>query len=98
MSKLYLAGRMSHLPQHNFPRFHQEAARLRSLGFEVINPAEINADETNWLLCMRADIHALIECDGIALLENWELSRGARLELEIAQRLGLTINLCSELI
>ena len=70
--------------------------RLRALGHEVVNPAELNCDTPDWLTCMRRDIHALIECDGIALLENWELSRGARLELEIAQRLGLSINLCSE--
>jgi len=104
--KIYVAGPMSGLPELNFPAFHAEAARLRGLGHEVINPAEINggADEVvacasmnteqyaaHWSKCMRADIAALIDCDGIALLPGWEKSRGASLEHHIAQALGMAV-------
>ncbi len=90
--RLYLAGPMSGLPELNFPVFHAEAARLRALGFEIVNPAEINADTAaTWLDCMRADIKQLVDCDGIALLGGWEQSRGASLEHAVARGLGLRV-------
>lgn len=61
------------------------------------NPARINADTQEWLTCMRRDIAALIECDGIVLLPRWEWSRGAILEHDIALRLGLQIFLLEQL-
>ncbi|MFM0135073.1 DUF4406 domain-containing protein [Caballeronia grimmiae] len=90
--KLYIAGPMSGYPELNFPAFHAEAARLRQLGYEVINPAEINADPAaGWLECMRADIRELVTCDGIALLPGWEKSRGATVEHTLARGLGLSV-------
>lgn len=90
MKRLYIAGPMSGLPELNFPAFHEAAARLRARGFEVVNPAEINADpSTGWEACMRADIAQLVTCDGIALLPGWEHSRGAKLEKHIAEAIGM---------
>lgn len=43
--KVYIAGPMSGLPQHNFPAFDAAAADLRSRGFEVISPAELDDPE-----------------------------------------------------
>lgn len=90
--KLYLAGPMTGYPELNFPLFHAEAARLRSLGFEIVNPAEINADPSaGWLDCMRADIKQLVDCDGIALLPRWSESRGATIEHNLVRGLGLRV-------
>ncbi|MFP3799460.1 DUF4406 domain-containing protein [Paraburkholderia sp. SIMBA_027] len=90
--RIYVAGPMTGLPDLNFPRFHAEAARLRALGHEVINPAEINPDVgMKWADAMRADIRELVTCDGICLLPGFEGSRGARLERHIALELGLEI-------
>lgn len=89
--KVYLAGPMTGYPNLNFPLFHSEAARLRAMGYEVVNPAEINADpKADWAGCMREDIRELVGCDGIALLPGWSKSRGASLELYIAEALGMT--------
>lgn len=87
--KIYVAGPMTGHPHLNFPTFHAEAARLRALGYEVINPAELNADPSaGWLECMRNDIKHLVDCDAIAMLEGWQTSRGASLEYTIALTLG----------
>lgn len=90
--KLYIAGPMTGLPDLNFPAFHAEAARLRALGYEVANPAEINPEPgMAWAECMRRDIPELVRCDGVVLLEGWERSRGASLEAHIAHSLGMRL-------
>ena len=92
MKRVYIAGPMTGLPDLNFPAFHAEAGRLRALGYEVANPAEINPDPTaGWQACMRADIAQLVTCDGVRLLEGWERSRGASLEAHIAHSLGMRL-------
>lgn len=92
MTRLYLAGPMSGLPELNFPAFHAEAARLRSLGFDVVNPAELCDDIAGaWAQCMRRDLAALLTCEGIALLPGWERSRGATLEHHVAKALGMLV-------
>lgn len=97
--RIYLAGPMTGITQLNFPRFNAEAARLRELGFTVINPAEINADTSKcWRDCMRADIRELVTCDAIALLPGWERSRGAALEHHIMTMLGLAVFTVDELV
>ena len=92
MKKIYISGPMTGLPDLNFPAFHQAAKDLRAMGFDVVNPAEINADpSTGWQECMRADIKALCDCDTIAMLPGWQRSNGAHLEVHVAHRLGIEV-------
>lgn len=91
-TRLYLAGPMTGYDDLNFPQFHHVAGQLRALGFDVVNPAEINVDpKSGWQDCMRADIQQLVTCRAIALLPNWQQSRGACLEHHIAQALGMHV-------
>jgi len=84
---------MTGLPECNFPAFHAAAAELRARGYEVANPAEINAETGgDWHFYLRADIKALCDCDAIVLLPGWENSKGAHLELHVAHRLGLRVS------
>lgn len=82
---LYVSGPMTGIAEHNYPAFHAEAKRLRAAGFEVINPAEINVGpNASWHDYLRADVRAMMRCNGIVMLPGWEDSRGARLEYHIA--------------
>lgn len=92
MKRIYISGPMTGLPDLNFPAFHAAAKALREIGYEVVNPAEVNPDaEKAWQECMRDDIRALCDCDAIALMDGWEASKGAHLELHIAHRLGMEV-------
>lgn len=107
--KVYLSGPMKGYPDSNFPEFHRRAAHLRLLGFDVVNPAEIKIDMEEppesahgewkqfYQMCLRADIRALMDCDGLVLLRGWERSNGSHLELHIAHRVGMEIMLMDEL-
>jgi hypothetical protein len=113
MTTVYLAGPMTGIKNLNFPLFNAEAARLRELGYTVMNPAEINggADElvacaamtpaelkAHWRKCMRRDIAVLMTCDAIALLPNWFKSKGAKLEVRIGADFDMPINMAADLI
>lgn len=99
MKRIYISGPMSGIPEHNFPAFNAEAARLRALGYEVVNPAEVNTDTSmTWHQCLREDIKHLCDCDALALLPGWEHSTGAHLELHIAHRLGMKIVMAKEIV
>lgn len=97
--KIYLSGAMTGLPDFNFPAFHAEATRLRALGHEVINPAELNPDtDTPWHECMRRDLAAMLTCDTLALLNGWQKSAGAHLEMHVAHRVGMHIVTACEVV
>jgi hypothetical protein len=90
--KLYLSGPMTGIPEFNFPAFHKAAASLRASGYEVVNPAELDAADTTpmaWEDYLRRDLRVLLDCQGIALLPGWENSRGAKLESTVALALGM---------
>lgn len=96
--RIYISGPMTGLPQLNFPAFNAEAQRLRDLGHQVVNPAEINPDNAmTWQACMRRDIAELMTCDTLALLPGWQKSSGAHLEMHLAHRLGMEIFMPGEL-
>ncbi|GHC72744.1 hypothetical protein GCM10007320_08830 [Pseudorhodoferax aquiterrae] len=93
MKRVYIAGPMSGHPEMNFPAFHAEAARLRALGFDVVNPAEIKAEPAGcWHAAMRADIAQLVTCDGVATLPGWQRSRGASIEVGLAYGLEMPVH------
>lgn len=103
--RVYIAGPMTGYADLNFPAFNAKAAKLRALGYVVINPAEINDENpadaltmtseelaAHWQKCMRADITALLTCDRIVMLDGWTRSRGATLEHHVAKALGMPVS------
>lgn len=86
--RLYIAGPMSGLPDFNYPAFHAAEAQLWAAGYETLNPAN-NGEQDSWEGYMRAAIAQVIQADGIAYLPGAYSSRGARLELRLAEELGM---------
>lgn len=90
ISRIYLAGPMSGLPEMNYPAFNAEAARLRALGLMVENPAQ-NPKQDTWQDYMRAAIRQMMTCTHVALLPGYAASRGAMIESNLAIELGITV-------
>ncbi|MDE2254313.1 MAG: DUF4406 domain-containing protein [Betaproteobacteria bacterium] len=89
---IYLAGPMTGLPDFNRPAFFAAEARLRDLGYSPINPARNGLPlRAPWHHHMRRDLGMLLACAQVALLPGWETSRGARLEVSIADALGMRV-------
>lgn len=92
--KLYVSGPMTGVPAHNFPAFNQAASELVAAGYEVLNPADNfgGATDRDRSEYMRLDIQHVLAADGLAMLKGWESSKGAMLEVAIAQELKLPVN------
>jgi len=90
---LYIAGPMTGLPDYNFPAFNTLAAKLRAEGYTVLNPAESDGGTTYKPrpFYMRRAIEMLMQADAVVLLPGWLNSKGALLEVEIAQELDLPL-------
>jgi len=87
---LYIAGPMTGLPEFNFPAFHKAEDRLCAVGFEVLNPARNDEPSPpTWENWMRLALAQVVRADGVALLRGWEKSKGAQLEVRVAQALGI---------
>lgn len=92
MARIYCAGPMRGYDNFNFPAFNVAAEELRALGWDVVNPVDINPDpNTPYAECMRKDIEQLLTCDSIYMLTGWEKSQGATLEHSIALSLEFDI-------
>jgi hypothetical protein len=90
--KLYISGPMTGYVELNYPAFTQVAQLLRDAGYEVVSPHELNPiTATDWKECMKVDIRALLDCEGIATLVGHEKSKGATLENTIAAAMGMEI-------
>jgi hypothetical protein len=91
MKKLYICGRV--IGDANYQRKFKDAeAELRAAGFRnIANPARLVPPETGWRTAMRMCLKALLDCDGLAVLPDWNESRGAKLEIRIASELGIEI-------
>lgn len=85
---LYLSGPMSGYDDSNYPAFNEAAELLRRMGYTVLNPAEDNHPDHQYADLLALDIADVLKCEGVAVLEGWWASVGARLEVNIAGTLG----------
>lgn len=97
MSKLYVSGAMSlhkdnvEDPWH-FKAFAEAASALKAVGFETEDPGEKGlVDGWTWEDYLKYDLKQMIDCDGVATLDDWIFSAGAQLEVHVARRLGIPV-------
>lgn len=89
--RIYIAGPMTGLPEHNYPAFHKAAAEWRAKGWDVANPAESfgGSTEMKYITYAMRDVNLLKESSAIALLPGWDspTARGSVWEYAIATQI-----------
>lgn len=91
--KIYISGAISGIPFHMVTdQFNKAEAELVEKGYEPVNPLNNGIERSaSWLDHMRADIKMLLDCDAIYMLVGWPDSKGAIIEKQLAQNLGLKV-------
>lgn len=92
MSKIYISGPITGMPDLNRKAFSAMAAKIRDAGHIPVNPHEVCAhlsETATWADYMRLDIKAMMDCDAVAFLPGWWESRGACVEERLAIDLGI---------
>lgn len=100
--KLYLSGPIKGqlCAEANFNHAEDQ---LSAAGFGIVNPFACPAicravgvatcidstTDAHYDHMMRGDLAAMLACDGVALLNGWQASRGARLEHSVALLVGI---------
>lgn len=102
-STVYLSGPMSGYDKFNRPAFDEAAAALRRNGYTVIVPGEgehyDEAEIAAWEVgrkkrefYLSRDIDFIQEAaDYVVVLPGWEESEGAKLEVVVAQAIGVPV-------
>jgi|688.fasta_scaffold69399_7 hypothetical protein len=92
--KVYLSGKISGLDHLQALALFQEAEEklIEKFQLEVVNPMKINHEhDLSWESYMKEDIKFLLDCDFIFMLDNWQESRGAIIELNLAMNLKIKV-------
>lgn len=85
---------MSGYPDFNYPAFREAEKRLIQEGQKgVVSPAQDNLVTGNvpWHVCLKLALTQMMDCDGVVLLEGWEGSKGAQLEVHVARSLFIPV-------
>lgn len=98
-TKVYISGPMTGYENFNYPAFNQAEERLKAAGHEVENPAKNpDPDPKTWENFMRMALKQLCECDIVVVLPGWEKSRGAVIEVGLAETLGMKVYEIGEMV
>lgn len=92
--KLYIAGAITGVENYRH-HFEKAAEYLVDEGYDVASPTWFDAQgemlQWGWNEYMRATIQMMLNCDGVALLDNWVDSKGAKVEVDLANNVGIEV-------
>src|ERR1700712_4511432 len=93
MNKCYIAGQVSGLPEAEYQaKFRRAEIAVKILGYEPVNPVTLPHDhDKTWQSYMRDTITHLLTCNAVYALSDWQQSRGARIEIQLAKDLDIDI-------
>ena len=90
--RVYVSGPMTGIEDSNAPAFYEAAVSLRKQGYAVCSPTETSEFLGKGLghsQYLRFDFERLLEADFVVVLDGWETSLGALVEILMATRMRL---------
>ena len=92
-TKIYLSLPISGYDlQERIDTAMQMEVKLRGLGYDVFNPLDNGlTHEASTYEHMKADIKALLDCDGVLFMHGFNRSAGCHTELCVAMACGLDV-------
>ena len=98
MKHIYICGPVSgRIPKEAADHFAAAEYRIFNTALEnnqqicISNPTRFCSPDFEWHKAMRLCVGEMSKCVGIALLQGWQHSRGAMLELKLAQDLHIPV-------
>lgn len=94
--RIYISGPMTGIPNFNAGAFNRAEEDLTIRGHFCVNPASLGGGEElqwTWDDYLKRDIISMLteKCEAIAVLDGWQKSKGAMLEVHIGRELGMMI-------
>lgn len=99
MNSLYIIGPVAGKPNDNKEAFVSARRALKADGYLCAIPHDYINEGTDWGTAMRISITAMLSMehgiknkpafDGVAMLDGWEESKGAKIEKQLAEALGI---------
>ena len=90
--RLYVIGPVTGRENLNRKVFEDAKEKLWDAGYDVLIPHDVVPPDASHEQAMRLSIKTMLGCDGVAALTDWDESRGAKLEREVAIACGLEIH------
>lgn len=91
-NKIFISGRISGIRYDYAKKNFAKAEKVWSKrGYDVVNPIKLCNPNWSWLHCMIVCLWHLIQCRFVYFMPNYKFSRGAKIELKVAQFLNKLI-------
>ena len=91
MMRIYIAGPVTGVPERNGAAFDAAMRALVDAGYRVVNPLHLVPPGMESAKAMRRLLPELCACGGVCLLEGWEMSAGACVEVAVARACGMPV-------
>lgn len=89
-------------PRFNFDAFDHARDVINGMGHTAVSPADLdraakmdlvtpNVSPADLRACITRDIHAVMDCDGLVLLNGWGKSKGVAVEKALAEFLSIPL-------
>lgn len=93
MSKrVYISLPIAHYDLKERREYAQRVEDMLGHFYDTVNPLRNGVSEdADWKVHMRKDIQDLLTCDAIFMCNGWEMSKGCKLEFDVATSCGLEV-------
>jgi hypothetical protein len=95
MKSIYISGKITGDKNYRKKFFDAEVS-LYEAGYYPKDPASCTFRGEDWGFAMRTVLRLMLLSDGVALLPDWEESKGAKIEERLAREVGLPVKPIAE--